>query len=457
MKWNNGNDVKQQSDNVAVSGFRSFGFGRDAATDEEVDRIDFKMVTFSLAGKDYGIDIMKVKEIAKFAGFTYVPNTRPFVAGVYNLRGEIISIIDLRLMFNQTAERRPDGEAEDGLILRLEHNLIGVIVDSIDRVVGISSDAIQPPHPIFADINIKYISGVVEHEDRLYIILDVERIFAKETEAPRETTELPVTTGLVVPTAELATQTGTVTDADFGFVVDGLATFKALYASDLNRAWIRDRFQTWSSLRSEQGLSVQFSGVEDAVDFVAPFSSACTGRLWDKSYWDAVAAVVPSVDSAVFNAWNPGCGKGFETYSLAAILKERNPQKRIRIWAGDNDLLSISTAPSVVVRAEAVPPHMESSVTQGPNGITMSSVLRDMIMFEYHDILNQSSVPECHMILCRDVLSVISEADQERVLSKFLEILSAPGVLIIGDNERLDHDSRWTRISDRISAYRKSE
>ncbi|TVR02470.1 MAG: chemotaxis protein CheR [Spirochaetaceae bacterium] len=457
MKWNNGNDVKQQSDNVAVSGFRRFGFGRDAAADEEVDRIDFKMVTFSLAGKDYGIDIMKVKEIAKFAGFTYVPNTLPFVAGVYNLRGEIISIIDMRLMFNQTAKRRPDGEAEDGLILRLEHNLIGVIVDSIDRVVGISSESIQPPHPIFADINIKYISGVVEHEDRLYIILDVERIFAKETEVPRETAELPAAPRDVPSAKEPVSGAAATNDADFEFVVDGLATFKVLYASDINRGWIRDRYQTWRSMRSEEGVSVQFSGVEDAVDYAGTFGSALTGQLWDKPYWDAVAGVVPAVDSSVFNAWNPGCGKGFETYSLASVLKEKNPQKRIRIWAGDNDLLSISTAPSVVLTAQSVPSHMEPYVTQGTNGMTMSSTLRDMIMFEYHDILNQSSVPECHMILCRDVLSVIPAADQERVVNKFLETLSPRGVLIIGDNERLDHDSRWTRISDRISAYRKSE
>ncbi|TVR02041.1 MAG: chemotaxis protein CheR, partial [Spirochaetaceae bacterium] len=391
---------------MGVSGFRSFGFGRDAAADEEADRIDFKMVTFSLAGKDYGIDIMKVKEIAKFAGFTYVPNTLPFVAGVYNLRGEIISIIDLRLMFNQPAEPRPEGEAEDGLILRLEHNLIGVIVDRIDRVVGISSESIQPPHPIFADINIKYISGVVEHDDRLYIILDVERIFAKETELPREVPDLPSAARLVAAVTEPAAQAVTPTDADYQFVVDGLATFKVLYASDINRGWIRDRYQTWRSMRNDQGVSIQFSGAEDAVDFAGTFSSGCTGRLWDKPYWDAVAAVIPSTDSAVFNAWNPGCGKGFETYSFAAILKAKNPQKRIRIWAGDNDLLSISNAPSLVVKTESVPPHMESYITQGPSGSTISSVLRDMIMFEYHDILNQSSVPECHMILCRDVLSV---------------------------------------------------
>ena len=67
---------------------------------EQVENIDFKMVAFSLAGKDYSIDIMKVREISKATRFTYVPNSLPYVRGVYNLRGDIISIIDLRTMFN---------------------------------------------------------------------------------------------------------------------------------------------------------------------------------------------------------------------------------------------------------------------------------------------------------------------------------------------------------------------
>ena len=120
--------------------------------------IDFKMVTFSLGGKDYGIDIMQVKEIAKFSSFTYVPNTAPYVRGVYNLRGDIISIIDLRRMLNLSFQEAEAGTHENGLILRFDDKQIGVVVDSIDKVVGLSSEQIQPPHPIFSDIKVSYIS-----------------------------------------------------------------------------------------------------------------------------------------------------------------------------------------------------------------------------------------------------------------------------------------------------------
>ena len=94
--------------------------GPDSAETPKQDNmvvVDYKMVTFSLAGKDYAIDIMKVKEIAKAGRFTYVPNALPFVLGVYNLRGDIIPIIDLRLFFNIEIPERDDNALENMLIV----------------------------------------------------------------------------------------------------------------------------------------------------------------------------------------------------------------------------------------------------------------------------------------------------------------------------------------------------
>ena len=155
--------------------------------EKNIATVDFKMVTFSLSGKDYAIDIMSVKEIAKAGRFTYVPNTAPFVLGVYNLRGDIIPIIDLRLFFNIEIEERSDDQIENVIIVSVDDNVFGIVVDGIDKVVGIQKSTIQPPHPLFGDINIKYISGVVESENRLYVLLDIGRIFANK--AKEETTE----------------------------------------------------------------------------------------------------------------------------------------------------------------------------------------------------------------------------------------------------------------------------
>jgi purine-binding chemotaxis protein CheW len=120
---------------------------------ERVDNVDFKMVTFSLAGKDYGVDIMSVKEIAKADKFTFVPNTASYVRGVYNLRGDIIPIIDLRNFFHLPIDNKKDG-IENMLILHINDLVYGTIVDKIDKVVGINQETIQPPNPINGDINI---------------------------------------------------------------------------------------------------------------------------------------------------------------------------------------------------------------------------------------------------------------------------------------------------------------
>ena len=159
---------------------------------ESVVNIDFKMVAFSLAGKDYAIDILKVKEIAKAGRFTYVPNTSPFVLGVYNLRGDIIPIIDLRLFFNIDVPERTENQIENMIIVTVEDQVFGVVVDAIDKVVGIQKSTIQPPHPLFGDISIKYIAGVVESNNHLYILLDIDRIFSsKSTKKEKKEVEAP--------------------------------------------------------------------------------------------------------------------------------------------------------------------------------------------------------------------------------------------------------------------------
>ncbi|HUX13724.1 MAG TPA: chemotaxis protein CheW, partial [Spirochaetia bacterium] len=281
---------------------------RDRATDEQVETIDFKMVSFALGGKDYGIDIMKVKEIARFSHFTYVPNCPPYVRGVYNLRGDIISVIDLRRMFNiPVAEAETDahegnpagGRAESGLILRLETTLIGVIVDSIDKVVGISSTAIQPPHPIFADINIKYISGVVEYEDRLYIILDVERILARDSEVGASAA---ADTRDVVDHAELIPASHEETleiqakapggspepdgDVGFRFITETLATFAGFHVTSMNREWALERYKSWNQAKGEK---LQLTSTEDASAFLETFESPGTGRFWPDTYAKQIA------------------------------------------------------------------------------------------------------------------------------------------------------------------------
>ncbi len=446
--------------------------GEDGGEAQRADIVDFKMVTFSLGGKDYGIDIMKVKEIAKIKSYTYVPNTPHFVRGVYNLRGDIISVLDLRRMFNLPVEEKEEGQPEDGLILRLEENLpFGVIVDRIDRVVGISRERIQPPHPIFADINLKYISGVVEHENRLYIILDVDRILAKEEEAPEASrgTEIsalaggsgteepgearPAATGAAQPSAR-ASETEDPEALTFEFVSETLATFAGFYVSDVNKAWMERRFGEWVRERQESGQDTQLSSAEDAAQYLRDFYSPHTGAFWPEAYGEEFRKLLPSDEPRGYTVWNPGCAKGFETYSLACILRSQFPEARLKIWAHDNDLLSVSTAPNLVVPLQGVPELHRKHMVAGKNGYAFSQEIQDLILFEYHDITSTNAIPEVDLIVARDVLSFLPVQQQQALLSEFSERLKEGGILVIGKNEELPGDE-WKAVELKdIRAYR---
>ena len=424
-------------------------FGSNDTDDEgQGEDIDFKMVTFSLGGKDYGVDIMKVKEIAKFEAFTFVPNTQPFVMGVYNLRGDIISLIDMRIMFNLPATQRAEGHPEDGLILRLDSGLIGVVVDRIDRVVGISSESIQPPHPIFADINLKYLSGVVEHEDRLYIILDVERILGDTAEEPEVTNEIPTPeepNGDVpesVAGATMAPEVGITTTAEM--VAPTLQSLSGFTMSDLNRHWIEKRVEEWSA---SHGGSAQITTQEEVDEFLAPFASPYTGRFWEEDYLDAVRSLLPGEPPGTIDVWNPGCGGGYEAYSIACLLRSAYPDGRIKVWASDNDLLNVSAAPNLTFDKHALPTFYEPFVTEGPRGLGFDSDIRQIVLFEFSDITHVNNIPLCSVVVIRDVLSFLSVREQRRVLAMVEESATTDTLVISGSNEDLSAMGGFAGVS----------
>ncbi len=427
----------------------------DKQVKERADAVDFKMVTFSLAGKDYGIDIMNVKEIAKAGKFTFVPNAAPYLRGVYNLRGDIIPVIDLRIFFHLPAEKKEEDALESTLILRVDDHVFGVIVDNIDKVVGISTANIQPPHPIFGDINIKYISGVVENQGRLYIILDVVRIFTpkKEEEKSRIVSETPsgaYAAAIMAPAEAQAGLDRGPASSELDFIVETLFALKHFAVTELNEEWTSARFAEWKKLK--KGSDLQLRNVEECDQYLETFASPYSARFWGEEYAAAVEAVLPDLPYKTIQVWNPGCGKGHETFSFACVLRRRYPDARIKIWANDNDLLSISTAPNMVFELEDVPEYCREHMVKGRNGYGFDQTIRDSISFEYHDVLNANPFPELDLVLARDLLSFLTPADQARVFNDFSEKLKSGGIVILGKNERLGGD--WKAIgNEHIAAF----
>lgn len=443
--------------------------------------IDFKMVTFSLSGKDYAIDIMNVKEIAKAGHFTYVPNTLPFVVGVYNLRGEIIPILDMRLFFNIPIDTTRKVDLQNLLILRFEEQIFGIIVDKIDKVVGIQKSTIQPPHPLFGDINVKYISGVVEADKRLYILLDIGRIFLRHTNEEQAkqkdvdvvttnksvATEMNITVTQPVETPENNAVNSAVVveekkevqktfDNEYKFILESLKNYKKFVSSPINENWTKHRFDEWLKERGE--TNIQLKNSEDATTFLSSFWSTDTSVFWSEKYADAIYALLPDNAAKQIVVWNPGCAKGAETYSLACVLKKRYPDAKIRLYAQDVDLLNVSNAPSLKVSEDYANTWLSPYLSKTANGsLTFSQEIKDSIMFEYHDCQNSNALPMTDIIFARDLLSCLEVDVQNTVISDFDEKLKGNGILILGENESIVGVSNFMEVTvGSLTAYKKN-
>jgi purine-binding chemotaxis protein CheW len=423
---------------------------------ERAEAVDFTMITFSLGGKDYAVDIMNVKEIAKADKFTYVPNAASFVRGVYNLRGDIIPIVDLRVFFHLPVDKKKDG-MENMLILRIEDRVYGTIVDRIDRVLGINSEQIQPPHPIFGDINIKYISGVVEKQGDLYIVLDVVRIFTQSEDDKAKPRGQAIQEGIVpvvqdaYASAPEPSAPSIARDSELEFIRESLAALRKFYPSSFNEGWLRRRFAEWTLTHG--GSDIQLKNAEDADEFLRTFASPNTGTFWSDDLADAFKSILPDLPSNKIQVWDLGCGKGYEAYSLACILKSRYPQGHIKIWANDNDIMAISSVPNMVFDLEDVPEYCREFMINGKSGYTFDQAIRDSILFEYHDVLNENPLPDLDIILARDLVSFFNEQQQGKIMADFSEKLKPRGVIMLGANEELP-EGEWIPIGKgAVSAY----
>ena len=138
-----------------------------------------KYLTFFLANEQFGIAIIKVKEIIGYQEITEVPQTPHEVKGILNLRGEVVPIVDLRLRFGiEEAE-----VTEDSCIIVVEiagHNdnivSVGIIVDGVSVVQDITDGQIEPP-PALGDSNkTDFITGMAKADDTVKILLDIEKV-----------------------------------------------------------------------------------------------------------------------------------------------------------------------------------------------------------------------------------------------------------------------------------------
>ncbi len=140
-----------------------------------------QLVTFEVAGEEYAVDILAVREINRMMDLTRVPQSPPEVEGVINLRGKIIPVVDLRRRFGMaTAERT---ESSRIVVVEVGGRVLGFVVDRVHEVLRLSSDIVEPAPAMACSIRSEFIAGVGKLADRLLILLDLDKLFGAEAAA----------------------------------------------------------------------------------------------------------------------------------------------------------------------------------------------------------------------------------------------------------------------------------
>jgi purine-binding chemotaxis protein CheW len=147
---------------------------QSGGTSEEL----LQLVSFKIGEEEFGVDILKVQEINRMLEVTRVPNAPEYVDGVINLRGKVIPIIDLRRRFGM--ERREKDKNTRIVVVELAGKVVGFVVDAVSEVLRIPKGVTEPPPAIVSGIDTDYITAVGKLEDRLLILLDLEKVLLKE-------------------------------------------------------------------------------------------------------------------------------------------------------------------------------------------------------------------------------------------------------------------------------------
>ncbi|MGD8450375.1 MAG: chemotaxis protein CheW [Phycisphaerae bacterium] len=136
-----------------------------------------KYLTFCLADEEYGVEILKVREIIGIMDITAVPQMPEHVKGVINLRGKVIPVIDLRLKFGM---EQADYTDQTCIVVVDVGTLVGVIVDTVQEVLDITDAQIDPPPPLGASVDTSFVLGMGKVKEDVKILLDIDRVLAAE-------------------------------------------------------------------------------------------------------------------------------------------------------------------------------------------------------------------------------------------------------------------------------------
>lgn len=142
------------------------------------DAENMEFLTFTLAEENYGLEIMKVKEIRGYEPVTKIANAPDYVKGVLNLRGDIVPILDLRLKFN--VGQATYNEFTIVIMLSVANRIVGIVVDAVSDVINLDRSRIKPPPEFGVAFDHKYLFGLATVQEHMVILLNIEALITSK-------------------------------------------------------------------------------------------------------------------------------------------------------------------------------------------------------------------------------------------------------------------------------------
>jgi purine-binding chemotaxis protein CheW len=139
-------------------------------------------LTFKLGNEVFATDVAKVREVLDLTAITAIPRTPPFMRGVINLRGSVVPVVDLRLCFDmsKTESTRNTCIVVVEVLLDNEATVIGALADSVEEVIDLEPEQIQPAPRIGTQIRTDFIKGMGKRDTQFIMILDIDKVFSAE-------------------------------------------------------------------------------------------------------------------------------------------------------------------------------------------------------------------------------------------------------------------------------------
>ncbi len=409
---------------------------------------DYKIVSFRIGNEYYGIDIMSVKEILKENKFTKVPNTLNFVVGVYNLRGEIIPVIDLAKMFNLKvkSDNNDKSSLKSIIVIKVENLLIGLIVEQIQRVIPLKRKDIQPPSPLLGSINEKFITGVIELDNKLYVIFDTDSIFSSKEKSKKEVIQ----------------KVSDLTEDFFIHFCNQIEGLSNICINEFNRDYFRELYLQYASENKIIDPPNITKDISNSI--LEKFYSMHTEKFWSESYADkfynAINKELNAICSDEIRILNIGCGNGHEAFSLYILMNKFFENSEIKMVACDMNLNKISNASGFEIFIKDLPNWVNPTkyFMKLDNDIyKIKKEINNKIYFEFHDARNIGTfTKQFDIVVARDLSLNLSNDDYKQFLDNLCLKIIPKGILIIGDNEIINKHQEFTRIMNQtIKIYKR--